>query len=684
MIPDRPVHSSLGRWPHQTTEELACHDPSCAPPPVGTGGSRPGGIKSGYARNAAVSRSGYTRGETDPEHYAGILAPEKLRAKIASAYEAMPLNDPRSHAAYRELVGELQKQYDHLLASGISVEFVDYDPYPSSKEMVADVRNGSIKVMKTSVTGSHPFLSDAENDMFRAVHDVYGHAATGRGFDRHGERAAFISHAGMFRSKNSIRALFSETEGQNSVLIKTGDFPPQKVGLLPDELIFTEGVSLTASATVSSLYAVVKPKTVRQSVVAACYDASCRPPGSGGTGGSLPSGGGAKPNTINASSSPHYQKRTDQRPLSEDDARQLIIDNDATGRRILEKGVEVPVGKVIGVRANLNVKKTTGITVQTIHDGTDQQLARRTGLFGGEAIGYGAAVALTNVNFSVNQQARHKIATGQSNKFPMASVDGRKAKVGSDGFDGIEVRFNPMKQHLFVDPSGRPIKSAEFATVSGSSVFVRGKITYWDKESAPKAIGESAVEFSAAKTLFDSWYEFACRDAACAPPPTGTGGSLPAATQRMRTLKSLKMPDGGFTIATVGKPITSGFAVAIDGSDTLLSAGAAFGPRGGLTPELKKAMRAGVRNAVQAAVKLNIEGAKVAIGGWHNPKDGMIEINVSVVFPPTQAGRVQARRYAKANDQIAMYDLATFKKISTGGSGGQSRATDTSDSVDTT
>lgn len=229
-----------------------------------------------------------------------------------------------------------------------------------------------------------------------------------------------------------------------------------------------------------------------------------------------------KGKTIDAKSSPHYQRRGDQRPLSEADALALVREKDATGRRILDKGVDVPLGKPIGVRANLNVKKSTGITVQTMHDGTEQQLARRTGLFGGEAIGYGAAVTLTNVNFSVNQRARYKIATGKANKFPMASVDGRKAATGDDAFDGVEIKFNPMKHHLFVDPSGRAIKSAEYATVTGSSVFVRGKITYYDEGDAPKPYGDHPSE---ATFSLDALVELACRSKACAPPPVGTGGS---------------------------------------------------------------------------------------------------------------------------------------------------------------
>lgn len=207
------------------------------------------------------------------------------------------------------------------------------------------------------------------------------------------------------------------------------------------------------------------------------------------------SAGGTK---VRADQHPDFKrKRTAEEvgAMGQDEAIKLIRDNDATGRRILDKGVEVQDGQPVGVRANLNVKKTTGVTVQTVHAGTEAQLAKGTGMFSGEAIGYGASVTLRDVNFSVNQEARAKILSKETNKFPMASVDGRymspdkvaaKAKYNLSEFEGVEVRFNPMNSHLFTDPQGRAVKSASEATVVGSQVFVRGTITYYGADDMPK------------------------------------------------------------------------------------------------------------------------------------------------------------------------------------------------------
>lgn len=266
----------------------------------------------------------------------------------------------------------------------------------------------------------------------------------------------------------------------------------------------------------------------------ACHSAACAPPpaGSGGSnpkggaggGGGTPSGGGgsssgdrfddeveyeqelrrkrkaeeaATPHIVNAWESPHFKVRTaaEVGAMSEDEAIKLIVDNDATGRRILDKGVEIRDTQAVGVRANLNVKKTTGITVQTMHQGTSEQLRNGTGLFNGEAIGYGAAPILKNAKFSVNQKARAAIASGEKNKFPMASVDGNfqspKTPNGqrdqTSKFNGVEITFNPMKNHTFVDPDGRAVRGATDVTVVGSKVYARGRIEYYTPENMPKA-----------------------------------------------------------------------------------------------------------------------------------------------------------------------------------------------------
>jgi hypothetical protein len=184
-------------------------------------------------------------GNSRPSNFKGIYIVASLTEAIAQAYERMPVHDGQALAAYSAMREETKRQFDLLTRSarrgglGISVEEQKEDPYGGPLEMMLDVQNGQLKVYATGGPGNeHPFFSDEENDLFRAVHDAFGHAATGRGFDRHGEDAAFRSHASMY-SPVARLAMATETRGQNSWFIHNGGqvFPVQKIGLLPGRLL---------------------------------------------------------------------------------------------------------------------------------------------------------------------------------------------------------------------------------------------------------------------------------------------------------------------------------------------------------------------------------------------------------------------------------------------------------------
>jgi hypothetical protein len=95
------------------------------------------------------------------------------------------------------------------------------------------------------------------NDLFRAVHDAFGHGLEGAGFRARGEENAWQAHARLFTGP-ALGALTSETRGQNSWVnygpyseknqtAKVEDiiFADQKTGLMP-EWTWTEGVQLAA------------------------------------------------------------------------------------------------------------------------------------------------------------------------------------------------------------------------------------------------------------------------------------------------------------------------------------------------------------------------------------------------------------------------------------------------------
>lgn len=208
-----------------------------------------------------------------PTRYAKV--DPKRSARIAAAYEAMPHepDNPLVRASYAQMIKETMDQYRAAKAAGFKAEFwnpeTEADPYEASPRLaVEDVRkNHHMYVYPTSAgygTGQsitdedirqNPMLMDSGerwngipvtvNDIFRAVHDYYGHAKEGVGFRADGEENAWRAHASMF-SPLARMAMTTETRGQNSWLnygphgeanrtARTEDtvFAPQKIGVLP-------------------------------------------------------------------------------------------------------------------------------------------------------------------------------------------------------------------------------------------------------------------------------------------------------------------------------------------------------------------------------------------------------------------------------------------------------------------
>ena len=219
--------------------------------------------------------------------------------KIAEAYEKMEHrpNDPEVREAYNTLIDETIEQYEAIIEEGYAMEINNDDSYGNSKEMIEDLKDRKrMKVFSTeSGFGSdgitdemrkdNPMLAKTEykdangvpllvNDIFRFVHDFFGHAKQGNGFGPLGEENAWNIHSQMY-SPTARKALTTETRGQNSwvnfskvneeafkirdearALRKVGKldealkkveeayammkFAEQKIGLLPDEYTNTD------------------------------------------------------------------------------------------------------------------------------------------------------------------------------------------------------------------------------------------------------------------------------------------------------------------------------------------------------------------------------------------------------------------------------------------------------------
>jgi hypothetical protein len=178
------------------------------------------------------------KGLSDPHDvdYQSIRQDPHTVRTVGRLYDALPEHDPKAVPHFHAMRDEVHHQFDHMTNKmGIKVNVVDHDPYKDVHELVHDVAtNKRLNVLGTHVTGGHPLFSHEDNDKFRAVHDFFGHAATGMDFSRHGEQAAFTAHRKMF-SEHAAPAMTSETKGQNTSLILNGEFGPQKIALLPKE-----------------------------------------------------------------------------------------------------------------------------------------------------------------------------------------------------------------------------------------------------------------------------------------------------------------------------------------------------------------------------------------------------------------------------------------------------------------
>lgn len=158
---------------------------------------------------------------------------------VGKAYMALPDHSDDAHtlASFDAFRRETVAQYRYLTtALGVRVIPQEEDPYADAHALFRALDHGEpLRVLDSSVTGGHPFLTDHENTLFRAVHDYFGHYSQCNTFDRHGEERAYRAHRVMY-STRAIPALTTETRGQNSAFIFVNGgrtFPPQKIALLP-------------------------------------------------------------------------------------------------------------------------------------------------------------------------------------------------------------------------------------------------------------------------------------------------------------------------------------------------------------------------------------------------------------------------------------------------------------------
>lgn len=178
--------------------------------------------------------------------------------------------------------------------------------------------------------------------------------------------------------------------------------------------------------------------------------------------------------------------------LVQDDVVARALFDDKVCNRVMSKQRRPKAGDLVGVRLNLNLFKSRGVPVQTLHKGNSAgRHAQGKGFFNGEVLWYQKVVVLRDCYLNVGQAGREKIASGAESKHPIASADGILVDDESPSFDGLEVRFNPHETHLFISPDNRAVMWVEEATIYAHRLYCRGAIKYHNEATAPAKAGHS-------------------------------------------------------------------------------------------------------------------------------------------------------------------------------------------------
>lgn len=156
----------------------------------------------------------------------------KIMHHAYAAYSAVSALEYRPEA-WAEFKAVIREQYASMLPNfgGITVKLVSYSPEINEvREHLNDTRELLVYEVESLCAG-HPLADRARglshNQMFRAVHDYFGHLLPGNDTSVDGELKAYVEHARMFASAGhvmSLDALAAETLGQVAAYVIEGGF----------------------------------------------------------------------------------------------------------------------------------------------------------------------------------------------------------------------------------------------------------------------------------------------------------------------------------------------------------------------------------------------------------------------------------------------------------------------------
>ncbi len=170
----------------------------------------------------------------------------KVSKMISDAY-AKSKNNPSDadvKKAYDKMMEETIDQYDFILSKGLRVvkHQGSGEPYSNSKEMLRDVENNNtLKFLPNEIAFGQGNIDTSDNiglqssgrklkdgyeltnsEVFRIVHDYFGHGILGNQFGAIGEENATLQHLDLY-SNTAAPAIIAQTRGQNSWVNFSGE-----------------------------------------------------------------------------------------------------------------------------------------------------------------------------------------------------------------------------------------------------------------------------------------------------------------------------------------------------------------------------------------------------------------------------------------------------------------------------
>ena len=177
---------------------------------------------SSLAKQSGIARTFDLAVQGSPEYKSAIFGaygremPDLMEKIGAKNY------DDLMEKAYRQMAKETDEQFRRL-PFNFSYHRAGEGNYNGAKDMASDV-HGNKHLYVYQGGDKHDFLHNVdpqsglnENEKFRAVHDLLGHAIYGNEFGPKGEEMAWAVHQQMY-SPLARMAMTAETRGQNSVV----------------------------------------------------------------------------------------------------------------------------------------------------------------------------------------------------------------------------------------------------------------------------------------------------------------------------------------------------------------------------------------------------------------------------------------------------------------------------------